>query len=165
MRRDRRPETRRMRSTKVALLKIPKDSLCVCACRTTQSTVESMMTRMMSTAFMGSRNRPLSRSPYGADSMTTCYRNFQNCKFWWISFACFGPSVRCHFLHNFPTWSVTFTGKALATKCIFQNYSQLLDICTRQVFKNRRGTFCTKCRCLKKKKNLWETSKIKENKG
>ena len=35
----------------------------------------------------------------------------------------------------FPHISVTFKGKALATECIFQNYSQLLDICTQLVLK------------------------------
>ena len=56
--RNRSPQTRRMRSPKVALLKI------VCTVRsTTRSTVESMMTRMMSTKFRCSRNRLSSRSP------------------------------------------------------------------------------------------------------
>ena len=52
--RDRRPETRRMSSPTVALFKV---------CGTTQSTVESMMTWMMSTAFRCSRNRLSSRHP------------------------------------------------------------------------------------------------------
>ena len=50
-------------------------------------------------------------------------------------FCLFRAFYRRHFLHDFHTWGVTFKGKALATKCIFQNYSQLLDICTRLVLK------------------------------
>ena len=50
-------------------------------------------------------------------------------------FCLFRAFYRCHFLHDFLTWGVTFKDKALATKCIFQNYSQLLDICTRLVLK------------------------------
>ena len=53
-------------------------------------------------------------------------------------FCLFQALYRCHFLHDFHTWGVTFKGKALATKCIFQNYSQLLDICTRLVLKTAK---------------------------
>ena len=55
---DRRPQTCRMRSSKLHFWKF----LWIVCC-TTQSTVESMMTRMMSTAFRCSRNGMLSRSP------------------------------------------------------------------------------------------------------
>ena len=44
--------------------------------------------------------------------------------------------------YDFHTWGVTFKSKALATKWIFQNYSQLLDICTRLVLKPPRNQFC-----------------------
>ena len=37
--------------------------------------------------------------------------------------------------YTISTRGVTFKGKALATKCIFQFYSQLLDICSRLVLK------------------------------
>ena len=50
-------------------------------------------------------------------------------------FCLFRAFFRCHFLYDFHTWGVTFKGKAMATKCIFQNYSQLLDICTWLVLK------------------------------
>ena len=111
-------------------------------CSTMQSTVESMMTRMMSTAFRCSRNLLSSRSPlcWSNEYMHVCmvisqrsaymYRIFKKCKF-----CLFRAFYRCHFLHNIHTWDVTFKGKALAAKCIFQNYSQLLDVCTRQVLK------------------------------
>ena len=51
---------------------------------------------------------------------------------------------RGHFSHDFRAQGVTLKRKALATKYIFQNYSKLLDICTRLVL-NCRGTFCAKC--------------------
>ena len=35
-----------------------------------------------------------------------------------------------HFSHDFHARGVTLKGKVLATKCIFQNYSQFLDIFT-----------------------------------
>ena len=38
-----------------------------------------------------------------------------------------------HFLHDFHAQAVTIKGKVLATKCIFQNYLQLLDIFTRLI--------------------------------
>ena len=50
-------------------------------------------------------------------------------------FCLFQAFYGCHFLHDFHTWGVTFKGKALATKCIFQKYSQLWGICTRLVLK------------------------------
>ena len=55
---DRRPETHRMHSPKVALMKIPMVSV-----QYNTDTVESMMTRIMSTAFMCSRNSLSSHSP------------------------------------------------------------------------------------------------------
>ena len=63
---NRRPQTRRMRSPKVALLKISMDN-------TMQSTVESMITRMMSTAFrLGVAETACRVRVLCADSMTTC---------------------------------------------------------------------------------------------
>ena len=43
--------------------------------------------------------------------------------------------------YTISTRGVTFKGKALATKCIFQNYSQLLDICTLLVLKTAKELF------------------------
>ena len=40
-----------------------------------------------------------------------------------------------HFLHDFHAQGVTLKGKILATKFLFQNYSQLLDISTRLILK------------------------------
>ena len=106
----RRPKTRRMCSPKVALLKIPMDSV--------QYNTRhcGMITRMMSTAFMCSRNRPSSRSPLCWFNeyvyvrvvvlQYSAYRNFQKCKF-----CLFRAFYRCHFLHDFHTWGVTFKGK------------------------------------------------------
>ena len=71
-------------------------------CSTTQSTVESRMTRMMSTAFRCSRNRLSSRSPLcwfnenvhvRVVVLQRSARNFQKCKFEWTSFACLRLSI------------------------------------------------------------------------
>ena len=51
------------------------------------------------------------------------------------AFGVFGAFYRGHFSHDFRAQGVTLKSKALATKCIFQIYSQLLDSCTRLVFK------------------------------
>ena len=42
------------------------------------------------------------------------------------------------FLTRFPHMRCHIQGQGLATKCIFQNYSQLLDICTRLVLKTAK---------------------------
>ena len=55
--------------------------------------------------------------------------------------ACFGGFYRCHVLNDFHTGGFTFKGKALATKFIFQKYSQLLDIFTRLVLKTAEELF------------------------
>ena len=47
-----------------------------------------------------------------------------------------------HFLHRVHTQCVTLKGKALATKCIFQNYSQLLDTFTWLVLKTAEEFLC-----------------------
>ena len=57
------------------------------------------------------------------------------------TFAVFRAFYRGHFLHNFYAQDVTLKSKALATKCIFQNYSQLLNICTLLVFKSAKELF------------------------
>ena len=46
------------------------------------------------------------------------------------AFGVFRAFYRIHFSHDFGAQGVTLKSKALATKCIFQHYSQLLDICT-----------------------------------
>ena len=45
----------------------------------------------------------------------------------------FGPSIPVMKLYDFNAQGVTLRGKALATKNIFQNYSQLLDNFTRLI--------------------------------
>ena len=45
------------------------------------------------------------------------------------------------FPHDFRAQGVTLKSKAMATKCIFQIYSQLLDICTRLVLKTAEELF------------------------
>ena len=122
-----RSKTRRMRSPKVQFWKFLWT-----VCSTTQGTVESMITRMMSTGFMCSRNRLSSRSPLCWFNeyvhvrvvvlQRSAYRSFQKCKFYWTSFACFWLSIAAISYTIFHTWGVTFKGKALAEKCIFQNY-------------------------------------------
>ena len=64
-------------------------------------------------------------------------------------FCLFRAFYRCHFLHDFHIWGVTFKGKGLATKCIFQNYSQLLDICTRLVLKTTEEFILPSVCCTK----------------
>ena len=51
------------------------------------------------------------------------------------AFGVFRAFYRGHFSHNFRVQGVTLKGKAVATKCLFQIYSQLLDICSRLVLK------------------------------
>ena len=85
--RDIRSETRRMRSTKVALLKIPMDNV---QYNTKQRGInddtddEHGVCVAETACWVG---------VLCADSMNTFYRNFQKCKFWWTSFVCFGPSI------------------------------------------------------------------------
>ena len=64
----------------------------------------------------------------------TVHRIFQKCNFWWTHLACLGPSIE-NISHTISVHKITLKSKTLATKCIFQIYSQLLDICTRLVFK------------------------------
>ena len=51
------------------------------------------------------------------------------------AFCGFRAFCRDLFLHDFHTKGVTLKSNALAIKCMFQNYSKLLDICTRLVLK------------------------------
>ena len=84
-------------------------------------------------------------------------------------FCLFQAFYRCHFSHDFHTWGVTFKGKALATKCIFQNYSQLLGICTRLVLKTTeelivpRVDLSTHWYCLIVFLNDWLVCKFTKN--
>ena len=70
----------------------------------------------------------------------TVHRNLQKCNFWY-ALGVFPAFYRGHFSHDFCAQDVSLKSKALATKCIFQNYSQLLDICTRLVFKTTEELF------------------------
>ena len=142
--RDRRPQTCWMRSPKGALLKLSMDSV--------ESMMTRMMTRMMSTAFgIGVAETTCRVGVLHADSMNMYMSALpgrvvilqrsaysigflKNASFIVNEVCLFRAFYHCHFLHDFYTWGVTFNGKALATKCIFQNYSQLLDY-TRLVLK------------------------------
>ena len=68
----------------------------------------------------------------------TVHRNFQKCNFWWMHsiFGVFRAFYPGHFSYDFRAQGVTLKSKASATKCVFQIYSQLLDICTRLVLKS-----------------------------
>ena len=57
------------------------------------------------------------------------------------AFGVFRAFYRGHFSHDLCAQDVTLKSKALATKCIFQNYSQLLDICTLLIFKTAEEPF------------------------
>ena len=65
----------------------------------------------------------------------SAYRKFVKVQVLVNEFCLFRALYRWHFLHNFHRWGVTFKGKTLATKWIFQNYSQLSDSYTRLVLK------------------------------
>ena len=128
-------KTRRMRSPKVALLKIPMDSVQYntehCGINDDTDDEHSVYHMCQSplcwfNEYVHIRVVVLQHS---------AYRNFSKVQVLVIKFCLFRAFYRCHFLHDFHTWGVTFKGKALATKCIFQNYSHLLDICTRLVLK------------------------------
>ena len=138
---DRRLETRWMRSPKVALLTISMDSVQYNTehCGINDDTDDEHR------EFRCSRNRLSSQNPlcwfneyvHVRVVVLQCstYRILYKVQVLVNEFCLFWAFYRCHFLHDFHTWGVTFKGKALATKCLFQNYSQLLDICTRLVLK------------------------------
>ena len=65
----------------------------------------------------------------------TVHRNFQKVQLLVNAFRVFREFYRGHSSHDFRAQGVTLKSKALATKCIFQIYSQSLDICTRLVLK------------------------------
>ena len=65
---------------------------------------------------------------------------------------------RGHFLLDFCAQGVTLKSKALATKCKFQIYSQLLDICTQLVWKTAEELFVPSvhsCNTLSWNNILW----------
>ena len=119
-------------------------------CSTTQSTIECMMMIcMMSTALRCSR---------GVRVLCTDSKMCLSwvCAYWYC--LCDNVTVQCpqecskvpllvndfglfqaiyldHFLHDFHVQGVTLKGKVLATKCVFQNFSQLLDIFTQLILK------------------------------
>ena len=57
------------------------------------------------------------------------------------TFGVFRAFYRGHFSHDFRAQGVTLKSKALTTKCIFQIYSQLLDIWARLVLKTAKEVF------------------------
>ena len=63
------------------------------------------------------------------------HRNFQKVQLLGNAFGVFREFHRGHFSPDFRAQGATLKSKALATKCIFQIYSQLLDICTQLVLK------------------------------
>ena len=79
------------------------------------------------------------------DSVTaqyhTVHSNFQKVQLQVNKFFVFRAIYLCHFLQDFHAQDVTLKGKALATKCIFQNYSQLLDNFTQLVLKTAEKRF------------------------
>ena len=50
-----------------------------------------------------------------------------------------------HFQHDFHAQGVTLKGKSLATKWMFQDYSELLNNFTRPILKTAEKSFCAKC--------------------
>ena len=91
------------------------------------------------------------------DSVTvqyhTAHGNFQKVQLQVNEICVFRAIYIGHSLHDFHAQGITFKGKALATKSIFQNYSQLLDTFTRLVLKTAEDFFffffffakCTLC--------------------
>ena len=67
--------------------------------------------------------------------LNTVHRNFQKVQLLVNTFGVFREFYRGHFSHDFHAQGFTLKSKALATKCVFQIYSQSLDICTRLVLK------------------------------
>ena len=65
----------------------------------------------------------------------TVHRNFQKVQLLVNAFGVFREFYRGHFSPDFRAQGVTLKSKALAAKCIFQIYSQLLDIFTQLVLK------------------------------
>ena len=149
---DRRLETRWMRSPKVALLTISMDSVQYNTehCGINDDTDDEHR------EFRCSRNRLSSQNPlcwfneyvhvHVVVLQRSAYRILYKVQVLVNEFCLFWAFYRCHFLHDFHTWGVTFKGKALATKCLFQNYSQLLDICTRLVLKTGKEIYFAKCK-------------------
>ena len=70
-----------------------------------------------------------------------CLLKFSKVPVFVNEFRLFRAFYRCHLSNDFYTRGITFKGKALATKCIFQNYSHLLNICTRLVLKTAEKLF------------------------
>ena len=73
--------------------------------------------------------------------MHTVHKNFQMWKLLVNVFGVFRAFYRDHFSHDFRAQGVTVKSKASATKCIFQNCSQLLDIYTQLVLKTAQDNF------------------------
>ena len=132
---------------KLHFLKIPMDSVQY----NTESTVELIMTLMMSTALRYSRNCLSSRSSLCRFNeymhvrvvvlQHSAYRNFQKCKFQWTSFACFGFSIAAK----------SYTMRCHIKEQVFGNKMYISELFTvvgylhTAGFKNRQGTFCAKC--------------------
>ena len=121
-------------------------------CSTTQSTVESMMTWMMSTVFRCNRIRLSNRSPLcwfneyvhvRVVVQCSAYRNFQKCQFLWMSFACCFLSLL--FLTRFPHMRCHIQGQSFGNKMYISEKFTVVGYLHTAGVKNRRGTFCAKC--------------------
>ena len=75
----------------------------------------------------------------------TVYGNFQKVQLKVNKLCVFQAIYLGHFLHNFHAQGITLKGKALATKCLFQNHLQLMDNLLWLIFKTAEKLFCVKC--------------------
>ena len=124
-------------------------------CSTTQSTVESMMTRMMSTVFMCGRNRPSSRSPNlcwfneyvhirVVVLQCSAYRNFQKCKFSEQVLSVLG-FLLLPFLTRFPHMRCHIQGQGFGNKMYISELFTVVGYLHTTGFKNCWGIDCAKC--------------------
>ena len=140
--RDRKPETRRMHSPKVATFQNSYGQCAVQYRALWNQWWNRWWAQCLGAAETACRIRVLC-----ADSMNTSRVRlrgsitvFSKVQVLVNEFCLFGAFHHCQILHDFHIWGVTFKSKALATKCIFQNYSQL-DIYTRLVLKTAKEFF------------------------
>ena len=156
---------------KMAAIEDPKHAECVhqklhfwkflwTVCSTTQSTVESMMTRMMSTAFRCNRNCLSSQSPLCwfneyvhahvvvSQTLQCCapIGIFKSANFSERVLSVSGflslpnltwfPHMRCH-----------IQGQGFGSKMNISELFTVVGYLHMAGFKNRQGTFCAKCTC------------------
>ena len=123
-------------------------------CSTTQSTVDSMTTRMMSTVFRCSRNRLSSWSPL-------CWFNeyvhvrmvvlqcravgFLKVQVLVNKFCLFRAFYRCQFLHDFQHMRCHIQGQGFGNKMYISESFTVVGYLHTAGFKNCRGINCAKC--------------------